>query len=416
MGIVANKLVDRYHKPAILLTESEDGIMRGSARSVEGLHITEVIATQKDILRGFGGHPMAAGMAFDADKLTEFRRGLGKAIEAQLGSTVREEAALQIDAWLELNELNLELANSLEMLAPFGAGNPSLTLASRDVTMKSVSIIGKTKEHRRLHIEDEGGNTQSILWWNGADGELPEEGSKFDIAYSLRASSYRGQKQVTLQFEEFRVVEEKQIEIRRSKIEIRDMRLESASLLAKMQEQAPAIQIWAEGAEKSKGKSRFELQPADEFAIYTTPPSPAELRKALEIVKPKTIYVFAAPPAEDPSTTLWAKPDDFLKRLSGLCKYALNQRGGKATVHELAAAMAARENAVLNGLEWLAAGGHLSVEVEDDEVALSAERREANQYLQKELYIALKGLLNETVAYRKYFASAELKTIFQHEA
>ena len=84
---------------------------------------------------------MAAGMAFDADKFTEFRKGLGRAIEKQLGKVVREEPSLQIDAWLGLNEINLELANSLEMLAPFGAGNPSLVLASRGVTLKSVSTI-----------------------------------------------------------------------------------------------------------------------------------------------------------------------------------------------------------------------------------------------------------------------------------
>jgi single-stranded-DNA-specific exonuclease len=103
VGIVANKLADRYYKPTILLNESEDGIMRGSARSIEGLHITEAIATQKDILHNFGGHPMAAGMSFDADKLNEFRRGLGKAIEKQLGEIALEEPTLQIDAWLELN-------------------------------------------------------------------------------------------------------------------------------------------------------------------------------------------------------------------------------------------------------------------------------------------------------------------------
>ena len=178
VGIVANKLVDRYHKPAILLNESEDGIMRGSARSIEGLHITEDIATQKDILRGFGGHPMAAGMAFDVDKLPEFRKGLGQAIEKQLGEIIREEPSLQIDAWLELDEINLELANSLEMLAPFGAGNPSLTLASHGVTMKSVSTIGKTKEHRRLYIEDDKGNTQSILWWGGAGEDSQKKKNK----------------------------------------------------------------------------------------------------------------------------------------------------------------------------------------------------------------------------------------------
>ncbi len=414
VGIVANKLVDRYHKPAILLNESEDGIMRGSARSIEGLHITEAIASQKDILRGFGGHPMAAGMSFDADKLTEFRKGLGKAIEKQLGEIVFEEPTLQIDAWLGLGEINISLAESLEMLAPFGAGNPPLVLATRGVTMKSVSTIGKTKEHRRLNIEDESGNTQSILWWGGAGGELPDpstslrEGSKFDIAYSLRASSYRGQKQVTVQFEEFRVVEEKPVEVRESRIEIRDMRLQPSLLNLQ-----PSTLIWAEGSDKAIGVSRFELHQADEFSIYTTPPSPVELRKALETVKPKTVYVFAIPPAEDPSTSLRVnQTEDFLNRLAGLCKYVLNQRRGKVAIHELAAALASRESAVQIGLEWLAAGGQLIVEFEEDQIILSREKQEKNPYLQAELFIALKGILNETSAYRKYFATVDLKTLF----
>jgi single-stranded-DNA-specific exonuclease len=394
VGIVANKLVDHYHKPAILLTESDDGILRGSARSIEGLHITEAIATQKEILRGFGGHPMAAGMSLDAEKLTEFRRGLGKAIEAQLGSTVREEAALQIDAWLGLDELHLDLAESLESLAPFGAGNPALTFATRNVKLKSASTIGKTKEHLRLNVENENGTVQSILWWGGAGGELPESEAVMDVAYSLRASSYRGQKQLTLQFEEFRIVEEAPIEIRSSKLNIRDMRLETLNVERLMFN----VLIWAEGAEKSKGKSRFELHPAAEFAIYTTPPSPVDLRHALEIVKPKTVYVFAVPPAEE-------KPDEFLKRLAGLCKYAINQRGGKATVHELAAAMASRERAVQIGLDWLAAGGQLTVAMEEDQVTLSAEKEEKNPYLQTELFVALQGILNETSAYRNYFAT-----------
>ncbi|HET7143397.1 MAG TPA: DHHA1 domain-containing protein, partial [Anaerolineales bacterium] len=403
VGIVANKLVDRYHKPAILLNESDDGIMRGSARSVEGLNITEAIATQKSILRGFGGHPMAAGMAFDADKLTEFRRGLGKAIENQLGKIVREEPTLQIDAWLELNELSLELASSLEMLAPFGAGNPALTLASRSVTLKSVSTIGKSKEHLRLNVEDDNGITQRILWWGGAGEELPEEGGKFDIAYSLRASTFRGQKQVTVQFEEIRIIEEKPMEVRSTNVDIRDLRSQFSIF-----ESRPSTLVWAEGAEKSKGQSRFELHQADEFTIYTSPPSPVELRKALEIVKPKTIFVFASWPVED-------KPVDYLNRLAGLCKYTINQRNGKATVHELAAAMASRESAIQIGLEWLGAGGQLSVIIEEDIVSLSTQGQEKNPYLQAELFIALKGILNETSAYRKYFATVDLKTLFQNE-
>ena len=391
VGIVANKLVERYHKPALLLTESEDGILRGSARSVEGLHITEAISANVDLLLGFGGHPMAAGLSLRLEDLTAFRRGLGQAVEAQLGQTVREEPTLQVDAWLGLDQLTLELADSLEALAPFGAGNPKLTLASRQVTLKAVSEIGKTKEHLRLNVEDAHGNAQSILWWGGAGADLPETGTPLDIAYSLRASSFRGQKQVTLQFEEWRVVEEKAAEIRPAKIEVVDGRLQ----VGRLKDLKAGTLVWAEGADQAKGKPRFELVPADEFAVWTTPPSPAELRKALEIVRPKTVTVFAVPPAEE-------KPEAFLNRLTGLCKYTLSNYGGRTPLAKLAAALAARESAVEIGLQWLAAGGHLSVNVEEDEVTLSAQKLEANPYLQKELFVALRGVLVETAAYRKY--------------
>jgi single-stranded-DNA-specific exonuclease len=397
VGIVANRLVDRYHKPALLLTEGEDGILRGSARSVEGLHITEAITANKDLLLGFGGHPMAAGISLTKDNLSAFRRGLGKAIEKQLGEIIREEPTLQIDAWLDLPEINLELADALERLAPFGAGNPKLTLATRGVTLKSVAEIGKTKEHLRLTVADEAGNAQSILYWGGAGEPLPETDSKFDIAYSLRASTFRGQKQASLQFEEFRVIEERPVEVQAREVEIRDWRLETGRLNSLQ----PNVLIWAEGADKAKGKPRTELSQADEFAIWTMPPSPADLRAALEVVKPKVVYFFATLPEE-------FKTDAFLARLAGLVKYAINNKDGRVSIHELAAATAQRVRAVQIGLEWLAAGGHVTVSGEEEALLLSKGNGETNQYLRKELYVAVRGILQETAAYRDYAARADV--------
>jgi single-stranded-DNA-specific exonuclease len=399
VGIVANRLVDRYHKPALMLTEGEDGILRGSARSVEGLHITEAITANKDLLLSFGGHPMAAGVSLQKENLTSFRRGLGKAIEKQLGEIVLEEPTLQIDAWLEFSEINLEMAEALERLAPFGAGNPKLTLATRGVTLKSVAEIGKTKEHLRLTVTDEAENIQSILWWGGAGEELTPQDSRFDIAYSLRAPTFRGQKQVNLTFEEFRVAEEKAVEIRKRELEIRDWRLESGKW-----KDLKNVLIWAEGTDKAKGKHRFELQQADEFAIYTTPPSYSELKSILEIVKPKTVYVLGVSPKAEST-------DEFLTRLAGMTKYAINNKAGKVSIKELAVATAQRESVVRIGLEWLAAGRHISVVPEGEALTLSRENGEVNQYLQKELYVTVRGILQETAAYREYFARADIETL-----
>ncbi|HKY55122.1 MAG TPA: single-stranded-DNA-specific exonuclease RecJ [Anaerolineales bacterium] len=408
VGIVANKLVEHYHKPVILFTESEDGILRGSARSVEGLHITQAITTQQDILLGFGGHPMAAGLSLQREKLSEFRKGLGRAIEKQLGASIRQEPVLQIDAWLGLEEINLELANALESMAPFGAGNPPLVLASRNVQLKSVTTIGKAREHLRLTIEDNNGNAQSILWWGGAGNDLPEEGSTIDLAYSLRASTFRGKRQVTLQFEDFRILQEN-IEIRAAKIEVEDWRLETG----KFKDLKDTVLVWAEGTDKSKGRNRFELYPAEEFAIYTTPPSPADLRSALEIVNPRKLYLIGLSPAQANASTQLKMTDEFLSRLAGLAKYVINQRGGKVTVQELAAEMGQRESAVRIGLEWLAAGGHVSIQNSEEAILLSGGNGESNQYLQKELYIAVKGILEETAAYRAHFARASVESLIQ---
>jgi single-stranded-DNA-specific exonuclease len=400
IGIVANRLVERYHKPAMLLTESDDGLLRGSARSVEGLHITDAIASQKKLLLGFGGHPMAAGLAMQADQLAAFRKGFGKAVERQLGSITRQEPTLQIDAWLRLDELNLDLATSLEALSPFGAGNPSLILATHNVRMKSVATIGKAREHLKLRVEDENGNVQDILWWGGAGEELPEEGVMFDIAYSLRASTFRGERQLSLQFEEFKV-DQSTVEIQPEKLEIVDLRTQPSTFNFE-----PSVLIWAEAADRSKGKSRYELHQADELAIYTTPPSPQELRLALEIVKPRRIDLIAVAPNAE-------RADEFLARLAGLTKFVMNQRGGKVTAQELAGVTGQREGAVWIGLEWLAAGGHITIEGQDGTYQLSRGNGATNQYLQKELFTAVKGILEETAAYRAHFARASIDSLFK---
>ncbi len=114
--------------------------------------------------------------------------------------------------------------------------------------------------------------------------------------------------------------------------------------------------------------------------------------------------MFGHPPAAE-------KPDEFLSHLAGLCKFVLNQRGGKVALQELAAAMATRESAVRMGVEWLAAGGHIAVTGEDDALILSRGNGETNQYLQKELFIAVKGILDETAAYRDYFSRANLEAL-----
>ena len=121
-------------------------------------------------------------------------------------------------------------------------------------------------------------------------------------------------------------------------------------------------------------------------------------------MKPKKVYVLGIAPAAE-------KADVLLARLAGMTKYAINNKAGKVSVRELAVATAQRESAIRIGLEWLAAGGHVTVSSEEEALILSKGHGETNQYLQKELYIAVKGILEETAAYRAYFSLAGIETL-----
>ncbi len=394
IGITASRLGERYRKPVILLSVGDDGIARGSARSVDGIHITEAIAAQKDILHGFGGHPMAAGMALDADNIPAFRRRVSNAVTKQLGTQTAPEATLVLDAWLPLNDLSLDLSAALSKLAPFGPRNPTLTLASPDLTLVNTAQIGRNKEHLRLTVKDRDENHQSILWWNAADEELPPEGSRFDLAFKMRTGEFRGEPQLTLEFVDFRVTEEVEKKTESGKkVEVVDLRSQVEKFEGLNVE---GVQVFVEGKSDVAGRNRYQLKKSDELAIYTSPPGAKELRAILKAVKPQKIYLVGVNPPE-------FAPQEFLTYLAGLVKYTLAKKDGKTQISTLAAVTAQREATIRLGLEWLAAGGQVHVETDDDDVFFSKPSTPIEPYAQADLFLAVKGLLEETLAFRKHF-------------
>ena len=406
VGIAASRLVDRYHKPAILLSVPPDGPARGSARSVEGINITAAIARQSDLLLSYGGHPMAAGLALEADKLPEFRVRLARTVESLSGTTVTIQP-FRLDAWLDLTDLSMELADSLESLAPYGPGNEELVLATRDLVLESSAKIGRNLEHLKLSVADEDGNSQTVLWWNGAEEELPE--GHFDLAYTLRASDWRGTPQLQMEWLNFRLKESETIRVESPRIEVVDCRhvQDPAIRLAEICGQGSTV-VWAEGADKKQtgGNDRIELAPADHLVVWTTPASPEELNLVVEKVCPQTIYLFAAGGA--PQTA-----EAFLNDLAGLLKYAVMRKGGKLTWAELAAATAQKKATIRHGVEWLAARGKIqfSAGAGDDLVVETGDSMKDPEKA-AQLWAGLQSLLAESAAYRAHFQQANKDSLF----
>ncbi len=403
IGIVAGRLAERYNRPTILIATPVGEPGRGSARSVEGCSIIEALSSHSEMLMRFGGHPMAAGLTIEPDRILGFRRALSRTVLEQCGE--RPPASpLQIDAYVDLSGLSLELARELRRLAPFGPGNPRVVLAARQLRLRRADRVGRSGAHFRLAVEDAAGTRHEVMWWQGAGLPLPE--GRFDLAYTIRASNYRGHPEAQLEWVDARV-NEPTVEARRivtPTVQVQDHRLADSPdrVLAALREQGN-LEVWAEAEHRSEigGKDRYELGRSDSIAIWTIPPGRRELLAAIKRVAPTVIHLFATDPG-------MATPAKFLERLAGLLKRIL-RHGPAATAHthisELAAATAQREETVRAGLAWMDARGIIRAHVAGDEVVLSAGDKEPGAG-PSAATASLEALLRETTAYRAHFVRA----------
>ena len=402
IGIVASRLVERYAQPVILLSTHPGEPARGSARSVEGINITEAIATQAHLLVDYGGHPMAAGLSIIPDNIPEFQRGLARAIALMTGGHPTAHG-LPIDEYVDLASVTSDLVSDIETLAPFGPGNPPPILACRDLELTSYSQVGKHDEHYLLKIHDGDGYEQTVIWWHGADQPLPE--GKFDLAFSARNSTYRAQSALQLEWIDYRpsLTPNGEISSPKPHIHVIDHRHapEPIKVLAEII-RSPDVQIWCENDDRESlhAVDRMHLSPSRALVIWSIPPGPAELRQAVELTTPQVIYLFAAPNAFDDF-------EAFLKRLTGLLKYAIRHRAGKVNVAELAAATGHRNITIRLGLQWLQMHDHIQLLAEgQDQYTLSLGSGKSDSS-DPTIISCLKTLLTETATFRQYYRSTD---------
>ena len=409
IGIVAGRLAEKYHRPTVLIAAPPtEELARGSARSIPGCDVSAAIAAHGDMLERFGGHPMAAGLSIDRERIPEFRRAFSRTILEMCEATLEEEPTLQIDGYVPLVDLSLEFVEEVERLAPFGPGNPSLTLATRGVSLKSYTTIGRTGEHLKLILEDEEGRTQQALWWRAEESALPQ--GPFDLAYAVRASDYQGQRDVQVEWIAARPIEESTPapQGEASAIAVVDHRGESdrQGALQRLQTEKDLL-VWSEGEAGVEGRDRYALEPSQTLVIWTAPPGAPELRAALSHVSPETVHLFGVNPRFD-------HPKGFLTRLAQLAERAVNTQGGRVELSSLASETAQREETVRVGLAWLEGRGHIVVlEERDREIRLAPGEQTASPTL-SDVETRLRSLLKETAAYRAFFARADAEMLINN--
>ena len=167
VGIVASRLVEKYYRPTIVLAiDQEQGIAKGSARSIEGFHLYDELAKNRDILPHFGGHPMAAGMTLAIPHVQELYRRL----QEQAKDCLTEEhltPKLVIDVPIELNEITVEAIEEIRQLGPFGTDFAKPVFAFERVKVSSMRKIGAKEDHLKLELEDSYSSIDAIGFGKG---------------------------------------------------------------------------------------------------------------------------------------------------------------------------------------------------------------------------------------------------------
>ena len=396
VGIVASRLVEEYGRPAILLGE-QGGLASGSARSLPGCDIVAALDTQAGLLQGYGGHSMAAGMRLDADRVAEFRRGLSRAVREQTdGAPLTQE--LQLDADLQLGDVTLELAQQLARLAPFGNGNPPLTLVARDLHLLRRRTLDRRGDHLELTVADsaDADVERRVIWWSGDAEALPQ--GRFDLAFTLRVNVFRGQREALMEWLGAQPNED-EVVLRRPTWEALDYRRHPAprQQLAAILADEPEALVWREGHVDIEGVDRMGLRPADTLVVWTVPPDPDTWKAALNTVAPQRVLLFAYEPP-------WRTPQALLEQVAGLAKYALQGRAGRLTRDELAALTAQPLATLQTCIDWLNVGSRLRfTPLSEDEWRVTLVPAAAPVTPDKGLGERLGQQLRETAAWRRYW-------------
>jgi single-stranded-DNA-specific exonuclease len=189
VGIVASRIVERFHRPAIVLGV-ENGVAQGSGRSIEAFHLLDALEGMRELFTKFGGHAHAAGLTLPESSLAAFRERLrGWAAERLTPEDMRP--TVEIDAVIEFGEINDSLWRALERIAPFGMGNRRPLFGARNVQLAGPPQIWKEK-HIRLAAR-QGGRTLMLKGWGLADlAQDLREVTAVDIAFEIERDWFGG--------------------------------------------------------------------------------------------------------------------------------------------------------------------------------------------------------------------------------
>lgn len=199
-GLIASKMKEEFNRPVIILI-IKDNVAQGTARSVDNFHIVKAFDYCKELLDKYGGHRVAAGLSLDVDNINLFKTKINEYAYEFFKDTVLSDV-LEIDAELDISDINEDFYNQINILEPFGKGNESPVFVLKDVKRINKRQIGDDKTHLRIGINN------GKEWINGIGfglGKYALESKPLSLAFSIEENVFKNRKSLQLNIKDIKV-------------------------------------------------------------------------------------------------------------------------------------------------------------------------------------------------------------------
>ncbi len=336
IGIVASKLVEKYYKPVFLMTYAKEKKQyRCSARSIEGVPLYDVINANSELLDGFGGHKLAAGLSFSEEKASfeQVKKALCDAVKEY---TVNKELKpfVKIDLMLEPKDITTDLVDEISQLEPFGAANPSPVFAINNLKIKQKRLMGNDNSHLRLTVGIDA-DEYIAIWWQKGDVALGA-GDSVDIAFHPQINEFNGNTSVQLIIDDIHSDKLEEEPEQKNLYKIYDNRTKTGILPNVndyIKNSKKEIRVFAESKYildtvkpfkeiASKTFTREDIPKCDVLMFFDYPADKKTLDKIIEDSQPSIIHFMNYEPKV-------LDEQDFLKTFNGMLRFAAHNNNGK---------------------------------------------------------------------------------------
>lgn len=202
IGIVSARIMEMYGKPNFILSVDENGTARGSARSIKGFHIHKCLTFCEDLLEKFGGHECAGGLSLKEENISDFRKRVQQ--YAFENNPTMPVISITADKLLTGKDMTVQSVQSLNLLEPYGEGNPKPIFAILGAKLLRVVSLSQGK-HSRLEIEYDGVKISALLFSVRPQDIFPQVGEYVDMLVNLDVDEYNGQKKISVKVIDYRL-------------------------------------------------------------------------------------------------------------------------------------------------------------------------------------------------------------------